>query len=188
MLETFLNYIDSVYKMSDESKNALAAHIYIKEFEAEEFILKAGTTANFACLIASGLVRSYYIKNDEEVTTKFLPEGSFITSIFSFYGRKPGTEFIKTVTPTQLCCLHYNDLQNLYKQHLEINVLGRIITEQYLYFLEVELYNLRKQSASEKYKFFLKHYPHILQSCPLKYIASYLGISVETLSRVRAIQ
>jgi CRP-like cAMP-binding protein len=84
--------------------------------------------------------------------------------------------------------LHYSDLQKLYKEHIEINALGRVITEKYLYFLEVELYNLRKQNAEDKYNFFLKHYPHILQICPLKYIASYLGITVETLSRIRAKQ
>lgn len=188
MLSAFFKYCDAAYQLSAESKTALAAHIQINEFKAESYILKPGNTANHACFVERGLVRSYYIKDEQEVTTKFLPKGSFITSIFSFYSQKPGKEFIKTVTPTTLCCLHYNDLQKLYKEHIEINALGRIITEQYLYFLEVELYNLRKQNAEDKYKFFLKHYPHIIQVCPLKYIASYLGITIETLSRIRAKQ
>lgn len=186
MLTNFFNYCDSVYQLKHISKKALAECIVIKELNSEEILLKAGNTANYACFVNEGLVRSYYLKNDEEVTTKFLPKGAFITSIFSFYSRKPGTEFIKTVTASQLFCLHYTDLQKLYKEHLEINALGRIITEQYLFFLEVEIYNLRKQSAEDRYKFFMKHYPHILQICPLKYIASYLGISVETLSRIRS--
>jgi CRP-like cAMP-binding protein len=186
MLSQFFNYCDNIYPLSEVSKNALAECILIKELGSEEMILKAGHTANHACFVTNGLVRSYYLKNDEEITTKFLPKGSFITSIFSFYSRKPGTEFIKTVTASQLFCLHHNDLQKLYKEHLEINALGRIITEKYLFFLEVEIYNLRKQNAEERYKFFMKHYPHILKICPLKYIASYLGISTETLSRIRS--
>lgn len=188
ILSAFFKYCDAAYQLSAESKAALAAHIQINEFKAESYILKPGNTANHACFVERGLARSYYIKDEQEVTTKFLPKGSFITSIFSFYSQKPGKEFIKTVTSTTLCCLHYNDLQKLYKEHIEINALGRIITEQYLYFLEVELYNLRKQNAEDKYKFFLKHYPHIIQVCPLKYVASYLCITIETLSRIRAKQ
>ena len=85
MLSAFFKYCDTAYQLSTESKAALAAHIQIKEFKAESYILKPGHTANYACFVENGLVRSYYIKDEQEVTTKFLPTGSFITSIFSFY-------------------------------------------------------------------------------------------------------
>jgi hypothetical protein len=64
-------------------------------------------------------------------------------------------------------------------------VVGRVITEQYLFFAEIELYNLRKQKAEDRYRFFEKHFPDLLQKVPLKYIATYLGMNLETLSRIR---
>lgn len=186
MNSSFVDYCNSIVGLKKESLTAILEKSKTKELKEDEFILKPQQTANYTYFVAEGLVRSYYLKNDEEITTKFLPQGSFITSIFSFYSRKPGNEFIKTITPVALVGLHYNDLQQLYHQYPEINFLGRVITERFLFSLEVEIYNLRKQNAEEKYRFFLKHYPHIIQICPLKYIASYLSISVETLSRIRS--
>lgn len=186
MIALLKDYCNSICPLSNEALNAILEFSETKTFAAEEYILKPKQTANYAYFVADGLVRSYYLKNDEEITTKFLPQGSFITSIFSFYSRMPGNEFIKTITPATLVGLHYDNLQKLYHQFPEINFLGRVITEKYLFFLEIEIYNLRKQNAEEKYLFFLKHYPHIMQICPLKYIASYLSISVETLSRIRS--
>lgn len=65
-------------------------------------------------------------------------------------------------------------------------MIGRVITEKYLYMLEIEVYNLRKQSATDRYRFMEKHFPDLLQRVPLKYLATYMGMNLETLSRIRA--
>ncbi len=75
-------------------------------------------------------------------------------------------------------------MQQLYKDHPAFNVVGRVTTERYLFFLEIELYNLRKQKAEDRYRFFEKHFPELLQRVPLKYIATYLGLNLVTLSRI----
>jgi len=82
--------------------------------------------------------------------------------------------------------MHYDHMQYLYKTYPEFNVIGRVITERYLYMWEIEVYNLRKQKAEDRYKFIVNHFPHLLQRVPLKYLATYLGVNLETLSRVRA--
>jgi hypothetical protein len=82
--------------------------------------------------------------------------------------------------------LRFDDLQYLYKNYPAFNYIGRVITEQYLYILEIEVYNLRKQKAEDRYRFIVKHLPDLLQRVPLKYLATYLGMNLETLSRVRA--
>jgi CRP-like cAMP-binding protein len=141
--------------------------------------------ANYASFVLKGIVRSYYVKDGEEITTKFLQETSTITSIYSFYSRKPGNEYIMALEDTTLASFHYDNMQKLYKDHLSFNVIGRVITERYLYFSEIELYNLRKTKAEDRYQFFVKHYPELMQRVPLKYIATYLGMNLETLSRIR---
>lgn len=184
-MNQLIDYCKTIYPISIELENALLEHAIYKEYKAGEMILKQGAIANYASFIVSGLVRSFYIKNDEEVTTKFLAEQSLITSIYSFYSRKFGQENIVALENTQLICVHYNAMQKMLNEFVEFNFIVRVITERYLFFSEIEIYNLRKQSAEERYRFFLKHYSPLLQRVSLTYISSYLNMSLETLSRMR---
>jgi CRP/FNR family transcriptional regulator, anaerobic regulatory protein len=187
MIDIVLQYLRNIYPISAELESDFRKYAIVKTHPPNTFILKEGNIANYACFVIKGLARSYYLKgNGEEVTTKFIPENGIITSIFSFYSRKPGNEYIITTEETTLACFHYNDIQTLFHQHPSFNFIMRVVTENYLYFLEVEVYNQRKQSAEDKYRFFEKHFLGLLQRVPQKYIASYLGITTETLSRIRA--
>lgn len=186
MVEDVIQYLDAIFPLQEELKEELRKIGITKTYLKDERVLQTGEIANYASFIVKGLVRSYYIREDgEEITTKFLLENSIITSIFSFFSRKPGVENIVAMEETVMVCFHHDQLQVIYKQYLEMNYVIRVVTEQYLYFLEVEIYNLRKKKAEERYLFFVKHFPSLLQRAPLKHIATYLGMNLETLSRVR---
>jgi CRP-like cAMP-binding protein len=81
--------------------------------------------------------------------------------------------------------VHFDDMQKMLREYPEFNFIVRVITERYLFFSEIEIYNLRKQNAEERYRFFLKHHTDILQRVSLKYIASYLNMSMESLTKIR---
>ena len=185
MLSPVIDYFNSITPLPPELVDDIIKYAVIKEYKKNEFILKAGKVSNYTSWIVKGLVRSYYIKDIEDITTKFLWDGAPITSVYSYYSRKPGNENIVALEDTTLASLHYDHMQYLYKTYPAFNVIGRVITEQYLYMLEIEVYNLRKQKAEDRYQFIVKHFPHLMQRVPLKYLATYLGINLETLSRIR---
>lgn len=185
MLSPVIDYFNSITPLPTELVDEIIKYAVIKEYKKNEFILKAGKVSNYTSWIVKGLTRSYYIKDIEDITTKFLWDGAPITSVYSYYSRKPGNENIVALEDTTLASLHYDHMQYLYKTYPAFNVIGRVITEQYLYMLEIEVYNLRKQKAEDRYQFIVKHFPHLLQRVPLKYLATYLGINLETLSRIR---
>ncbi|GEO07882.1 Crp/Fnr family transcriptional regulator [Segetibacter aerophilus] len=186
MIAQVIAYFNSICSMPAELVADLERLVEIKELKKDDFLLKAGKISNHASWILKGLVRSFYLKDTEEITTKFLWEGATVTSVYSFYSRKPGNENIVALEDTTLAMLRFDDLQYLYKNHPVFNYIGRVITEQYLYMLEIEVYNLRKQKAEDRYQFIVKHLPDLLQRVPLKYLATYLGMNLETLSRIRA--
>ena len=186
MLRPVIDYFNSIAPLSTELVDEIVNYAIIKEYKKGEFILKAGKVSSHTFWILKGLVRSYYLRDGEEITTKFLWEGAPITSTYSYYGRKPGNENYVTLEDTILASIHYDQMQYLYKTYPEFNVIGRVITERYLYMLEIEVYNLRKQKAEDRYKFIVKHIPQLLQRVPLKHLATYLGVNLETLSRIRA--
>jgi len=186
ILTPVIEYLNSITPLPQELIDDIIKFVVIKEYKKNEFILKEGKVSNYTSWIINGLTRSYYMKDGEDITTKFLWTGAPITSVYSYYSRKPGNENIVALEDTTLASIHYDHMQYLYKTHPAFNVIGRVITEEYLYMLEIEVYNLRKQKAEDRYMFILKHFPHLLQRVPLKYLATYLGINLETLSRIRA--
>ena len=185
-LAPVLEYFNSITPLPRELVDDIIKYAVIKEYEKNEMILKEGKVSNYCSWIIKGLTRSYHIRDAEDITTKFLWDGACITSVYSYYSRKPGNENIVAMEHTVLASLHYDHMQYLYKTHPAFNIIGRVITEHYLYMLELEVYNLRKQKAEDRYQFIVKHIPHLLQRVPLKYLATYLGINIETLSRIRA--
>ncbi len=187
MMQPVFEYCNNIYPMPDKLVADINELVKVKTYKKGDILLEPGKIADYACFIVKGLVKSYYVPENDisEVITKFLFEKSIITSIFSFYSRRPGNEYIVALEDTVVVCLHYDDMQQLLKKHPAYNYIIRVITEQYLYFSEIELYNMRKPLAEDRYNFFIKHFPHLLQRLALKDIASYLGMSVETLSRIR---
>ena len=186
MLTPIIDYCNAICPMPSGLVNDLWEYGKIKQFKKDEFLLSAGMVSNYTSWVLKGAVRSYYIKEDEEITTKFLQEGSPVTSIYSYYSRRPGNEYIIALEDVTVACFAYEHMQDMYKNYYEFNVIGRVVTERYLYFLEIELYNLRKIRAEDRYRFFVKHFSSLLQRAPLKHIATYLGMNMETLSRIRA--
>ena len=184
MISPVIDYFKSITTLPEELVNDIIKYSIIREYKKDAFILKAGKISNHTSWILKGLIRSYYEKDGEEITTKFLWEGAPVTSVFSYYNRKPGNENIVALEDTVMASMHYDHMQELYSNYPAFNVVGRVITEKYLYMLEIEVYNLRKQKAEDRYQFIVKHFPHLLQRVPLKYLATYLGMNLETLSRV----
>lgn len=157
----------------------------ISQFQKKTFLLRDGQICDKACMVVEGLARAYYINEDKDITSRFMDEGFIITSWISYYHQKPGDEFIEALEDTTVACIPYKDIQQLYKDFPQFNIIGRKQTEYSLYTSELRTRMLRKHTAEEKYVFFLENHPDLIQRVPLKYIATYLGMNEETLSRIR---
>lgn len=110
----------------------------------------------------------------------------FATCFYSFIVQKPSFEFVQALEDSDLLQMSYSALQNLYVTFPETERIGRIITENYYIKLEERILNLQFKTAKERYQKLLSSKPTLLLRAPLGQIASYLGISQETLSRIRA--
>jgi len=186
MIDQLFAQLERVHPLSDAMKIALEERVQFKQFARKTLLLREGQVANYACFVISGLSRAYYLTGTKDITSRFIPENFLITSWISFYTRQPGYEWIETLEDCTVACFHYDDLLALYDTVPELNIVGRKLTEFYFYLSEKRTQLLRMNAADERYKQFLEQSPGIIQRVPLKYIASYLGMTDETLSRVRA--
>jgi CRP/FNR family transcriptional regulator, anaerobic regulatory protein len=185
MIEKLIERLNGLHPMSEALKERIITITKISKHPKKTILLKDGDVNNYICMVISGLVRSYYINEGKDITSRFMDEGFIITSWISFYTRKPGNEFIETQEDTILACVHYKDIQKLYDEFPEFNIIGRKQVEYSFYMAELRTRMLRKHTAEEKYKFFLENHAALLQRVSLKHVATYLGINEETLSRIR---
>lgn len=185
MLQPLFDLMNSIRPISEELKGVLAENLDIIEVPKRHLLLKEGQTSNYIFVVLNGLLRMYYIKDGEEICSRFMEEQSMAMSVNSFYSRSPGYEYIETLEPCVLARIHKDNLERIYKEYDEFNYIARVITEKYFIKSEERLFLIRKQSAEERYLYLVDHYPELLMRVPLMYIATYLGITLETLSRIR---
>ncbi|KAA3437184.1 Crp/Fnr family transcriptional regulator [Rufibacter hautae] len=136
--------------------------------------------------LEQGCLRGYYNLDGKEITYWFGFENNFITSFYSFISRKPGVENIQMLEDSTLWGISFEALNQLFDYHSDLERLVRIINEQYYIRLEERFMGMQFKTARERYEQLLETSPHILQRISLGQIASYLGISQETLSRIRS--
>lgn len=154
--------------------------------KAKTILLQPGKVCGQVYFIEKGFARAFYHKDGQEVTSWFMGEGDVILSVHSFYAQKPSLESMELLEDAVLTSLGYADLQTIYREFLEFNVVGRVLTEKYYMLSEERTFSLRLQTVEDRYRTLLNNHPEIFNRAPLKHIASYLGMTPETLSRLRA--
>ena len=145
-----------------------------------------GKTCRHLYFLEQGALRGYYHVDGKEVTHWFSFENDFVTSFHSFITGTPAVENIQLIEGSVLWSITRDRLNYLLSRHHEIERLVRIIYERYYIRLEERFVNAHFKSATERYQDLMQQAPHIIERVPLGAIASYLGISQETLSRIRS--
>ena len=136
--------------------------------------------------LQQGALRGYYNVDGKEVTHWFAFESDFVTSFHSFITHRPSVENIQLIEGCILWSISREKLTSLFSTHHEIERLVRIVYETYYIRLEERYVNAHFKTATERYNDLLTRSPYMIERVPLGTIASYLGISQETLSRIRS--
>ena len=185
-MESFFAFIAQFTSLSPNSKEALAAVLQQMELPKGHHLLRPGGICRHFYFIEQGLSRTYYIKDGKDVTDWFSPENSIAVSIISFLTHQPDVRGMELLEPSLLCAVSYNDLENLYKEHHDIERLGRLLLGFGIIQLQQRFDDLHFATAAHRYQKLVNTHPSLLNRVPLGMIASYLGITQETLSRIRA--
>ncbi|WP_394751059.1 Crp/Fnr family transcriptional regulator [Spongiimicrobium salis] len=156
-----------------------------KETKKGDKILSQGNRANYLYFIKKGVLHNYYYHDDKQVSSWFYPENLFITSWHSFYAQKPSFEEIECLEDCILFQISYNNYQRLIADFPSFGNFARLLAEEMLTFIDEFSKGWSFLSAKEKYDLLLTYFPDIELRVKLGYIASFLGISQETLSRIR---
>ncbi len=178
--------LDSIYVLPDLSKQILTVCIHEESYPKGHIILKAERVERNIYFIKKGIARAYAVTPVNEITFWFGKEGDTIISMKSYVEDQKGYEDVELLENSELFALETKKLKKLFDQDIHIANWGRKFAELELIKTEERLISRQFRKASERYKELLQENPDLVQRVQLGHIASYLGITQVSLSRIRA--
>lgn len=171
--------------MTQQDWQTFSSRLQKRVFPKKTLLLKTGQTENYLSFIEEGIVRCYIPGEENDLTFAFLFTNNFVSAYDSFLEQSPSVYHMETLTDTVLWSLTFNDLQDIYRETAIGNTIGRLAAEDLFLKKSARELSLLKDSAEERYLRLFSEQPHLLLQVPLKYIASYIGITPQALSRIR---
>ncbi|MDH7446425.1 Crp/Fnr family transcriptional regulator [Aquimarina sp. 2201CG14-23] len=185
--QKLIDFISNWVAFSPIDIDQLRDKLSIEHFDKGHKIVRQEQVCTTIKFVISGVYRVYQIKDGKEITSYFNYESRnpIVASFVSLLKAQPSKEIIECIIPGELISINYSHWKSFYSVSHALNTFGRLMAE-FNYVLAIErIESLQYQSASERYTKFIQLYPDLLNMIPHHFIASYLGITPESLSRIR---
>ncbi|MDE5490960.1 Crp/Fnr family transcriptional regulator [Elizabethkingia meningoseptica] len=186
MTEYFERVKAHLESFDEETQKLLAELKTIRHLKKGDLLLKQNEICRKSHIMVSGVARKFFILDHKEVTTEFLFENDIAASFKSYVYQQPSTEIIECITDITVEVIDHIAFEKAKRQNIKLMEYSILITELYATWLEDRIFDFHTRSATERYLNLLKKSPEYFNHIKLTHIASYLGISLETLSRIRA--
>jgi CRP-like cAMP-binding protein len=185
LFQPFLDHFSKNLPLSDQTKVEIGRHLEILNLNKRHLLIQENQRHDFAYFVIKGAVRSFYLKDGIEVNTWFALENDMVGSLKNF-NDNPSRETMELVENSTLIAINIKKIKPLMLSNIQIANFINAIIEEYALFLEDKFYFSQMMNSIDKYLTLVDKQPQLLQRIPLTYIASFLGITRETLSRLRA--
>ena len=184
--EKLIHFLQSTGQINPQKAVEIASHFSSRSLSKNEFFLQAGKVSNEYLFLDKGFIRAFAFDTEEnEVTTGFYGAGQVAFEVSSFFNRTPSQENMQALTDCECWSITFQELNNLFHAMPEFREFGRGVLVRGFASLKMRMLSMITQTAEERYANLLKNQSEILQQAPLKHIASYLGITDTSLSRIR---
>lgn len=184
-METLINAIRQYIPLNSEEETLTTKLFQPHRLAEGEYFLEEGKVCRYVGFIEKGLIRYYISDEGQEKTIYFNQDGEFICNYQSFLPQKPSIVAMQALENTELQVISYEDLQTFYKQVSGGERFGRLGIEQVFLSSSEQVRSLYRDSPTVRYQQFLDAYPGLVQRLQQYYIASYVGIKPQSLSRIR---
>lgn len=183
---TLQEYLIDLTPMPQAKADEIASYFNAEEVPKGAFIIQEGKTSQKSFYIEEGIVRCFILdRNGDEVTTRLFSAPDFLNDYRSFFKREPSQENYEAVTDLKVRTISWENVQFCFHNIPEFREWGRMMLTMNYVNLQEHTLSLHKESAQEHYEKLMKNRPEIIQHVPLQIIASYLGITKYSLSRIR---
>jgi len=184
-IRPFFDFLSSRVALSDKEFTLLEQTVTIEHFDKGSLLLKEGAISRAFYFVLDGCSRMYYLVDGQEKNTYFYTEGEFISSYESFVHQRPANHNIACIEPCRLVKISTEAAIRLLDSSVKFELLSRVFMEQELMVYQKMLYSFVGLTAEQRYLMLLNSQADLIQRIPQYHLASFLGVSAETLSRIR---
>lgn len=185
-IERIVEIISNQYSpLTSECKHDLIDSSKLLVLKKSTVLVRQGQYSDKTFFIVNGCGRAYYLKEGKDISDWFAFENEFISSINSFFMNVPSPHFIELLEDSVLLEISRDNVEKLSATHRDFERLSKVVITQTMLKQQERIASMQFHSAEEKYKNLLAIHPQINQRIPLTHIASYINMTLETLSRVR---
>lgn len=186
MYEVYFQHFTKKVSLEDDEKALIQSYLQPKEIRKKEFLLQLGEVCDSIAFVEKGLLKAYTIdENNGEHIIQFAAEGWYISDLYSFHTQEPATYTINAIENSHILLLQKQAHEELLQICPKYERFTRILMTNAYIALQKRINANVSDSVDERYEDFMRKYPHIAQRVPLHMIASFLGLTPETLSRIR---
>jgi CRP/FNR family transcriptional regulator, anaerobic regulatory protein len=185
MTQNFIQFIQQIVSFTDDELQKANDLFTEKSLKKGEFWVKEGEFNADMLFVNKGMLRSYFIKDEIEKTFDLTIENQLVTCTYCYSFELPSKDFIQAVEDTYLCIISKDNLDALYAQSVKWERLSRILFEGYTIGQEIRLRSFIAETAQERYEKLAEQHPELIQRTPQIYLANFLGITPQSLSRLR---
>lgn len=185
-MEAFIKKIREAYPLSDEAVRLLVTNTERVVLPRGEILIREGIVARYTYIIVKGFARGFFHKEGKDITIWFASEGMSLLSMNGYMFSTAGYENVELMEECDLLKISNRELNRLFDSNVELANWGRRMSDRAVLKLERIFMERYFMSAAERYHLLIEREPEILQKVPLRHIASFLGISQVSLSRIRA--
>ncbi|OXA89977.1 Crp/Fnr family transcriptional regulator [Flavobacterium hercynium] len=185
-MERLINYLLQFGNLNQQQIELIKSKVDFKEIKKEEYYQEAGKIPDEVIFLTKGIMRiCYFNHKGDEITKYFIDENNFLVDINSYTQEIPSTEYIQSVTDCKYLVLSKNAMKELSSIIIEWDKIVSKITSKALAEKVNRISPMMTEDAKERYLKFLTNFPNLANRVPLSYLASYLGITQSSLSRIR---
>ncbi|MGO4877045.1 Crp/Fnr family transcriptional regulator [Pedobacter psychrotolerans] len=185
LMEQIRRYFERDLKMTDQDWKAFSSRLKRDEYSKKHLLLKAGQIEKHLSFVEKGIIRFYVPKTENDLTFTFVFDDGFVSAYDSFLTQQPSGYNIQTLEPTILWRISFDDLQTIYSETEAGNMIGRKASEDLFLKKSKRELSLLNDTPEQRYLKLFSEQPQLIKQIPLKYIASYIGITPQALSRIR---